>query len=170
LLGTELQPMLRCIRCGACMNHCPVYQNIGGHAYGWVYPGPMGSVLTPSFVGLENALDLPNASTFCGECAVVCPVKIPLPDLLRHLRTRQVEQQLRPWQERAALRLWSWMAQRPAVYALGTRLAARLLRMFSGNAKRFHYLLGVTGWTSGRDMPAPAGRTFRDLYKTRRSS
>jgi ferredoxin len=120
LLGTELQPMLRCIRCGACMNHCPVYQNIGGHAYGWVYPGPMGSVLTPSFVGLENALDLPNASTFCGECAVVCPVKIPLPDLLRHLRTRQVEQQLRPWQERAALRLWSWMAQRPAVYALGT--------------------------------------------------
>jgi L-lactate dehydrogenase complex protein LldF len=170
LLGTELQPMLRCIRCGACMNHCPVYQNIGGHAYGWVYPGPMGSVLTPSFVGLENALDLPNASTFCGECAVVCPVKIPLPDLLRHLRTRQVEQQLRPWPERVALRLWSWMAQRPAVYALGTRLVARLLRAFSGSSKRFRYLPGVTGWTSGRDMPAPAGRTFRDLYQSRRSS
>ncbi len=168
LLGTELQPMLRCIRCGACMNHCPVYQNIGGHAYGWVYPGPMGSVLTPSFVGLENALDLPNASTFCGECAVVCPVKIPLPDLLRYLRTRQVEQQLRPWSERAALRLWSWMAQRPAIYALGTRLAARLLRAFSGSSKRFHYLPGVTGWTNGRDLPAPAGRTFRDLYRSRR--
>ncbi len=170
LLGTELQPMLRCIRCGACMNHCPVYQNIGGHAYGWVYPGPMGSVLTPSFVGLENALDLPNASTFCGECAVVCPVKIPLPDLLRHLRTRQMERHLRPWPERATIRLWSWMAQRPAVYALGTRLVARMLSLFGGNKKRLRYLPGVSGWTRGRDMPAPAGRTFRDLYQSRRPS
>lgn len=170
LLGTELQPMLRCIRCGACMNHCPVYRNIGGHAYGWVYPGPMGSVLTPSFVGLENALDLPNASTFCGECAVVCPVKIPLPDLLRHLRTRQVEQHLRPWPERVALRMWSWLAQRPALYALGTRIVARLLRVLSGREQRFHYLPGVTGWTGGRDMPAPAGRTFRDLYQSKRNS
>ena len=81
LLGSEFQEMLRCIRCGACMNHCPVYQKIGGHAYGWVYPGPMGSVLTPSYVGLENALDLPQAATMCGECHVVCPVAIPLPNL-----------------------------------------------------------------------------------------
>ncbi|MEY2776017.1 MAG: hypothetical protein RLY30_115, partial [Pseudomonadota bacterium] len=78
LLGSEFQDMLRCIRCGACMNHCPVYQKIGGHAYGWVYPGPMGSVLTPSYTGLENTLDLPQAATLCGECHVVCPVKIPL--------------------------------------------------------------------------------------------
>ena len=168
LLGTELQPMLRCIRCGACMNHCPVYQNIGGHAYGWVYPGPMGSVLTPSFVGLEKALDLPNASTFCGQCAVVCPVKIPLPDLLRHLRNRQVERHLRPWQERAALRLWSWMAQRPALYSIGTRVAARLLRLFAGSKKRLSHLPGASGWTEERDMPAPAGRTFRDLYRAGR--
>jgi len=70
------------------MNHCPVYQSIGGHAYGWVYPGPMGSVLTPTYVGLENALDLPQASTLCNQCGVVCPVKIPLPDLLRKLRER----------------------------------------------------------------------------------
>ncbi|HYA39582.1 MAG TPA: LutB/LldF family L-lactate oxidation iron-sulfur protein [Candidatus Methylomirabilis sp.] len=168
LLGTELQPMLRCIRCGACMNHCPVYQNIGGHAYGWVYPGPMGSVLTPSFVGLENALDLPNASTFCGQCAVVCPVKIPLPDLMRHLRNRQVERHLRPWQERAALRVWSWMAQHPALYALSTRVAARLLRLFAGGKKRLSHLPGASGWTEERDMPAPAGRTFRDLYRVGR--
>jgi len=170
LLGTELQPMLRCIRCGACMNHCPVYQNVGGHAYGWVYPGPMGSVLTPSFVGLANALDLPQASTFCGECAVVCPVKIPLPDLLRHLRTRQMEQRLRPWQERAALSVWSWMAQRPAVYAVGARIVARLLRLLAGDKKRLRYLIGVSEWTKGRDMPAPAGRTFRDLYKSGKTS
>lgn len=170
LLGTELQPMLRCIRCGACMNHCPVYQNIGGHAYGWVYPGPMGSVLTPSFVGLENAIDLPNASTFCGECAVVCPVKIPLPDLMRHLRHRQLERQLRPWTERAALRLWSWAAQHPAVYASLTRLAVRLLGRLGGKEKRLRHLLGASGWTTGRDMPAPSGRTFRELYQARRSA
>jgi L-lactate dehydrogenase complex protein LldF len=170
LLGTELQPMLRCIRCGACMNHCPVYQNIGGHAYGWVYPGPMGSVLTPAFVGLENAIDLPNASTFCGECAVVCPVKIPLPDLMRHLRRRQVERHLRPWSERAALRLWSWTAQHPAVYALFTRAAARLLHRLGGKKKSLRHLPGASGWTKGRDMPAPSGRTFRELYQARRAA
>ncbi|MCR4347511.1 MAG: LutB/LldF family L-lactate oxidation iron-sulfur protein [Sulfuricaulis sp.] len=169
LLGTELQPMLRCIRCGACMNHCPVYQNIGGHAYGWVYPGPMGSVLTPSFVGLENAIDLPNASTFCGECAVVCPVKIPLPDLMRHLRHQQVVRHLRPWTERVALRLWSWAARHPAVYALLTRAAVRLLCLLGGKEKRLRHLPGASGWTKGRDMPAPAGRTFRELYQARRS-
>jgi L-lactate dehydrogenase complex protein LldF len=161
--------MLRCIRCGACMNHCPVYQNIGGHAYGWVYPGPMGSVLTPSFVGLENAIDLPNASTFCGECAVVCPVKIPLPDLMRHLRHQQVERHLRPWTERAALRIWSWMAQHPAVYAQFTRLVVRLLNRAGGEKKRLRHLPGASGWTRGRDMPAPSGRTFRELYQARRS-
>ena len=76
LLGGELQDMLRCIRCGACMNHSPVYQTVGGHAYGWVYPGPMGSVLTPVFNGLETRR-LPQAATLCGACNVVCPVKIP---------------------------------------------------------------------------------------------
>ena len=91
------QEALRCIRCGACMNHCPVYQNVGGHAYGWVYPGPIGSILTPMYVGLENALDLPQASTLCNQCGVVCPVKIPLPDLLRKLREKQFERRLRPW-------------------------------------------------------------------------
>jgi L-lactate dehydrogenase complex protein LldF len=151
------------------MNHCPVYQNIGGHAYGWVYPGPMGSVLTPAFVGLENAIDLPNASTFCGECAVVCPVKIPLPDLMRHLRRRQVERHLRPWTERVALRLWSWAAQHPAVYALFTRAAARLLHRLGGKKKSLRHLPGASGWTKGRDMPAPSGRTFRELYQARRS-
>jgi L-lactate dehydrogenase complex protein LldF len=87
-LSAAMQDMLRCIRCGACMNHCPVYQSVGGHAYGWVYPGPMGSVLTPNYIGLENALDLPHAATLCNQCGVVCPVKIPLPELLRKLRER----------------------------------------------------------------------------------
>jgi L-lactate dehydrogenase complex protein LldF len=167
LLGSELEPMLRCIRCGACMNHCPVYQNIGGHAYGWVYPGPMGSVLTPNFVGLGEARDLPNASTFCGACAEVCPVGIPLPDLLRSLRVRQVEQGLRPWSERAALRLWSWLAQRPALYALATRIGARALRAMANERGVITRLPPNPGWTGGRDFPAPEGRTFRELYARR---
>lgn len=165
LLGTDLQSMLRCIRCGACMNHCPVYQNIGGHAYGWVYPGPMGSVLTPNFVGIKNALDLPNASTFCGKCADVCPVKIPLPDLLRRLREQQFTTGLRPWPERIALRIWRWVALRPGIYAAVTRWSMWLLHRLGGARGRFRWLPGVSGWTSGRDFPAPAGRTFRDLYR-----
>lgn len=164
LLGGELQPMLRCIRCGACMNHCPVYQNIGGHAYGWVYPGPMGAILTPTFVGLENAPDLPNASTLCGACGAVCPVKIPLPDLLRQLREKLAERGLKPWQERIALKLWSWLARHPAAYALATKIAVRALKYAGGTDGLLHRLPGASGWTDGRDMPAPAGKTFRELY------
>jgi L-lactate dehydrogenase complex protein LldF len=164
LMGGDLQPMLRCIRCGACMNHCPVYQSVGGHAYGWVYPGPMGSVLTPSYVGLENALDLPNAATLCNQCGVVCPVKIPLPDLMRKLREKQFERRLKPWPERLALALWSWMARRPAVYAMMTALGVRVLAWMGGADNRIRHLLFGGGWTDGRDLPAPEGKTFREQY------
>lgn len=169
LLGGEMQEMLRCIRCGACMNHCPVYQNVGGHAYGWVYPGPMGSVLTPTYVGIEKALDLPHASTFCNQCGVVCPVKIPLPDLLRKLREQQFERGLRPWRERAGLALWSWAARHPKVYATLARAGARLLSWCGGRAGFIRRLPGAGGWTGGRDIPAPAGTTFRAQYAARRS-
>jgi L-lactate dehydrogenase complex protein LldF len=168
LIGSDMQEMLRCIRCGACMNHCPVYQNVGGHAYGWVYPGPMGSILTPTYVGLENALDLPHASTLCNQCGVVCPVKIPLPDLMRKLREKQVERGLRPWQERLGLRAWSWVAQRPALYAAATRIGVRVLKAMGGSAKLIHKLPFAGGWTEGRDMPAPQGKTFRELYGERK--
>jgi len=167
LLGGAMQPMLRCIRCGACMNHCPVYQNVGGHAYGWVYPGPMGSVLTPLYAGLQNALDLPHASTFCGKCAVVCPVKIPLPDLMRNLREQQTEQGLRPGQERLALKIWAWAALHHGIYAAITFIAARILNGVAGGEKLLHYFPGGHGWTDGRDLPAPEGRTFRELYRER---
>ena len=170
LLGGDLQPMLRCIRCGACMNHCPVYQSVGGHAYGWVYPGPMGSVLTPSYVGLERALDLPNAATFCNQCGVVCPVKIPLPDLMRKLREQQFERGVKPWPERVAFAVWSWAAQRPAIYAKMAALGARVLAWFGGRGRSIHRLPFGGGWTDGRELPAPAGRTFRELYSRRRRS
>ena len=168
LVGTEFQEMLRCIRCGACMNHCPVYQKIGGHSYGWVYPGPMGSVLTPSYAGIENAVDLPQSSTLCGECHVVCPVKIPLPDLLRKLREKQVEKNLRPKTERLALRLWAFVAKRPALYRLATKIGVRFLRMMAGKGKTISTLPFAGGWTDHREMPAPSGKTFRELYKQRR--
>ena len=170
VLGSEVREALRCIRCGACMNHCPVYQNIGGHAYGWVYPGPIGSILTPMYVGLDNAPDLPQASTFCNQCGVVCPVKIPLPDLQRKLREREFRDHQRPWSERAGLKLWAWFARRPALYAFASRLGVRFLRRLAGSDGLIHHLPLGKGWTMGRDMPAPAGRTFRDLYRQRKSS
>lgn len=170
LIGGEFQEMLRCIRCGACMNHCPVYQKIGGHAYGWVYPGPMGSVLTPSYVGLANAVDLPQAATLCGECNRVCPASIPLSDLLRKLREKQMERGLRPWQERFALQAWGYVARRPALYAFVTRIGARFLSRLGGRSRLIANLpMAGRGWTETRDMPAPSGRTFRELYKERRA-
>jgi L-lactate dehydrogenase complex protein LldF len=168
LLGGDFQEMLRCIRCGACMNHCPVYQKIGGHAYGWVYPGPMGSVLTPSYTGLENALDLPHAATLCGQCSVVCPVKIPLPDLLRKLREKQFDRGLRPWYERAGLMAWGWVARNPSLYRAGSRVAARVLKWMGGERGRIRSLPLAHGWTDHRDLPAPSGRTFMELYRERK--
>jgi L-lactate dehydrogenase complex protein LldF len=162
--------MLRCIRCGACMNHCPVYQTIGGHAYGWVYPGPMGSVLTPLYAGIENAIDLPHAATLCNQCGVVCPVKIPLPDLLRKLREKQTERGLRPLTERIGLRLWAWVAQRPTLYALAASFGARYLKWLAAGSDRIRVLPTAPEWTLGRDFPAPQGKTFRELYAARRKT
>ena len=169
MLGTAMQEALRCIRCGACMNHCPVYQNIGGHSYGWVYPGPIGAVLTPNFVGLKNALDLPQAATLCNACGVVCPVKIPLPDLMRHLREKQIEQNLRPFGERLSIKLWRYVALRPGLYAFATKLATRFGKLLGGSDGVIHRLPRLDGWTKGRDMPAPTGKTFRELYAQKKS-
>ena len=169
MVGSDMQEMLRCIRCGACMNHCPVYQSVGGHAYGWVYPGPMGAVLTPMLTGLENAIDLPQASTFCGACAEVCPVKIPLPDLLRKLRERQMRRGLRPWYEMLGLRAWSWLAQRPRLYAMASAFGVRYLRTIRNSDAMIGSIPFAGGWTRSRFMPAPrSGRTFRALYARRR--
>jgi len=170
VLGSDVSEALRCIRCGACMNHCPVYQNIGGHSYGWVYPGPIGSILTPMYVGLENALDLPHASTMCNQCGVVCPVRIPLPDLQRKLREKEFEGNLRPWYESAALKAWSFVARRPALYAALSGIGVRVLRGMAGADGLIHKLPLGGGWTDERDMPAPTGRTFRALYRERRKA
>jgi L-lactate dehydrogenase complex protein LldF len=167
VLASDVREALRCIRCGACMNHCPVYQNVGGHAYGWVYPGPIGSILTPMYVGMENALDLPHASTFCDQCGVVCPVKIPLPDLQRKLREKQFERRLRPWHERAGFKAWAWFAKRPRLYGAAAAVGVRFLRRLANRNGMIARLPLGAGWTRERDMPAPAGRTFRELYRQR---
>ena len=167
ILASECKEILRCIRCGACMNHCPVYQSVGGHAYGWVYPGPMGSVLTPNYVGIENALDLPHAATLCNQCGVVCPVKIPLPELLRKLREKQFDLDLRPRKERFGLKAWASLASRPRLYAAAMSIAARMLSVLSNRRGMIARLPFGAGWSDGRDMPAPEGRTFRALYARR---
>jgi L-lactate dehydrogenase complex protein LldF len=167
LLGGEFQDMLRCIRCSACMNHCPVYAAVGGHAYGWVYSGPMGAVLTPSLLGLAEAGHLPNASTFCGKCESVCPVKIPLPKMMRHWRERQFAERLNPPVYRAGLALWAWVARRPVLYHALAELASRGLGWLGGGRGRFRGLLLANGWTAVRDMPAPEGRSFHSLWAER---
>jgi L-lactate dehydrogenase complex protein LldF len=164
MLGTEFQDMLRCIRCAACMNHCPVYGAVGGHAYGWVYPGPMGSVLTPTLIGVDKAGHLPNASTFCGKCESVCPVRIPLPKLMRHWREREFERHLTPASVRTNLKLWGFMARRPALYRLATRAAAVGLGLLGRRRGRFSSLPMASGWTKGRELPAPEGDTFFARY------
>ena len=161
VLGTEMQDMLRCIRCGACMNHCPVYGAIGGHAYGWVYPGPIGAVLTPQLIGVEEAGNLPNASTFCGRCESVCPVRIPLPKLMRHWREREFERHLTPRAVRQGLALWSFLARRPKLYRRLTGWANRVLALFGRGEGRYRTLPLASGWTRFRDFPAPQpGGTF----------
>ena len=167
MLGGEFEDMLRCIRCGACMNHCPVYQAVGGHAYGWVYPGPMGAVLTPSLIGVAEGGQLPNASTFCGRCEEVCPVRIPLPKMMRHWREREFERGLSPAPVRAGLRVWAFFARRPALYRLATDLYARAAHLAGRSRGRFQSLPLAGGWTKFRDLAAPQGSTFQSQWRAR---
>ncbi|MCK6393156.1 LutB/LldF family L-lactate oxidation iron-sulfur protein [Zoogloea sp.] len=169
MLGGKFQDMLRCIRCGACMNHCPVYGAVGGHAYGWVYPGPMGSVLTPLFVGLDATYDLPNACTLNGRCQSVCPVRIPLPELLRELRHQQHQRGISPPVQRRALGVWRFVAERPGLYQFANRLAARALKSLGGREGRLRHLPFAGGWTALRDLPAPEGKTFLELWQARKT-
>jgi L-lactate dehydrogenase complex protein LldF len=167
MLGGQFEDMLRCIRCGACMNHCPVYQAVGGHAYGWVYPGPMGAVLTPSLLGVAEGGQLPNASTFCGRCEQVCPMRIPLPNMMRHWREREFERHLSPAAVRYGLRFWAFFAVRPTLYRLATELAMRALSLAGRSKGRFSWLPFASGWTKYRDLTAPQGATFQAQWRAK---
>ncbi|WP_144638549.1 lactate utilization protein B [Bordetella genomosp. 13] len=165
MLAGAFRDMLRCIRCGACMNHCPVYGAVGGHAYGWVYPGPMGAVLTPLMRGIEHAPDLPNACTLNGRCAEVCPVKIPLPTLLKRLRGMQFERRMGSPMARRMLGVWAAVALRPRLYRAMNGVAARVLRLLGGRRGAISRLPLAGGWTQSRDLPAPQGRTFQEQWR-----
>lgn len=168
LLGNAFRDILRCIRCGACFNHCPVYASIGGHAYGWVYSGPMGAVLTPTMIGIEEAHHLPNATPFCGRCEAVCPMRIPLPKMMRHWREQAFDRKLEPARQRLALRVWAWLARRPALYRRLSGMAVRYLAWRGRPLGRLRDLPFAEGWTAARDLPAPQGRTFSAQWAQRR--
>jgi L-lactate dehydrogenase complex protein LldF len=169
MLATPFREALRCIRCGACMNHCPVYGAIGGHAYGWVYPGPIGAVLTPQLLGVKRTASLPNASTFCGRCESVCPMKIPLPGLMRHWREAEFQAGGGSPLYRAGLRAWGFFARRPRLYHGAARLGIALLGALGRRRGAFRRLPLAGGWTHNRDLPAPQGRTFQQLWAEHRA-
>ena len=166
LLGGQFHDMLRCIRCGACLNHCPVYGAVGGHAYGSVYPGPMGSVLSPAFAGIEAAKHLPHASSLCGACEAACPVRIPLPKMLRAWRDISFERGLVTQRSKLGLALWSFLVRRPALYRLGAAMAAKILRKPRGLMR---WVPGLSGWLATRDFPPAAGQTFMDQWKAQKT-
>ena len=163
MLGGDFHEMLTCIRCGACLNHCPVYGAVGGHAYGWVYSGPMGAVLTPALIGVEAAGNLGHASTLCGRCQEVCPMGIPLPRMLRHWRRLSSELQ----GAGMMIRAWVFAARHPWLYRLVAGPAVAALAMLGRKKGRFNRLPLAAGWTDQRDLPAPEGGTFMGLWKSR---
>jgi L-lactate dehydrogenase complex protein LldF len=160
LLGSSLAEILYCIRCGACLNICPVYKHIGGHAYGSVYPGPIGSVVTPGLKGLDAASELPHASSLCGACREVCPVRIDLPHLLLELRAESARREMGPLWLRLGLTGFSAIATSPSLYRAAGWLASRAAALV-GRKGWIRRLPGpLSGWTDTRDFPVPARQSF----------
>jgi L-lactate dehydrogenase complex protein LldF len=162
---------LRCIRCSACLNVCPVYERTGGHAYGSVYPGPIGAVLSPQLTGVADNPDLPFASTLCGACYDVCPVAIDIPAMLVHLRSRVVDDKLAhhhgPTPEAAAMRTLAWTMSDSRRWAWALR-AGHIGRLLGRRYGRIRHLPGpLAAWTSSRDLPRPPRQTFRDWWAER---
>ena len=153
---------LACIRCSACLNVCPVYERTGGHAYGSIYPGPIGAILTPQLVGIENAPTLPYASSLCGACYEVCPVKIDIPDILVHLRGRAVEAGAEPASERVAMRTLARTFASRRAYESAQRLGRGALRLVP-----WARVGPLRAWGRARDLPSRERRTFRGWWRAR---
>ena len=164
ILASDYHEMLHCIRCGSCLTHCPVYIGAGGHAYGSVYSGPMGSVLTPLLTSLEESNVLPNACTSCGRCAEICPSDIPLPDLLRDLRHEETRQKLSSKRWRRGIKFHAWLSTHPKLYQRLTGFAVSLLGRLGRKRGHFAKLPMAGGWTGSRDFPSPQGKTFMQQY------
>ena len=174
LADREKRQSLYCIRCGACLNHCPVYRKIGGHSFPWVYSGPIGAIITPQFLGVQHEPALPFASSLCGACAEVCPVKIDIPKILLELRADVQKSNLREGKgklERIAFRIWAWLMRHPRLYEFAGMAAASFAPSSSGGWLRevpaAMNLPPVRAWLSQRDLPPPPAKSFRQLWRER---
>jgi L-lactate dehydrogenase complex protein LldF len=170
LADGEKRESLYCIRCGACLNHCPVYRKIGGHSYPWVYSGPIGAIITPQFLGLTKEPWLPFASSLCGACSEVCPVKIDIPKLLLDLRA-EVNRAGGSGLERFAFRMWAWVMRHPRLYRMAGRVAGAVL---PGERWRSKMPPGLNhgparAWLSQRDLP-PVSKSFHQLWRERKDT
>jgi L-lactate dehydrogenase complex protein LldF len=169
ILGTEFQSILQCIRCAACINVCPVYRHIGGHSYGSIYPGPIGAVLTPLLGGYEEYKELPYASSLCAACTEVCPVKIPLHELLIRHRRRIVEDEGKSsFGEKLAMKGFALAARSPRMFALGEKVVPGVLGPFTKDEMITKGPGPMKPWTDIRDFPAPSRESFRDWFNKRR--
>jgi len=163
IAGT-LREALYCLRCGACLNVCPVYRQIGGHAYGYTYPGPIGILLTAMLNGPRSVKELSHASSLCGACADACPVRIDIPRMLIELRKEVDERRIAPWAERVTFKGLGWLLRRPALYRLGAPIARLLQRPFLRGGRIRSLPLFFGDWTRTRDLPPVAHRTFQERW------
>jgi L-lactate dehydrogenase complex protein LldF len=181
LADPHLREALLCIRCGACLNICPVYQKVGGHAYGWVYPGPIGSIVSPMLVGLDQAPDLPQASSLCGACREACPVRIDIPRMLLHLRHKLAEEPAAegaancPPMPRSFVKAFTSMMSKPGLLSLASKIGRAAQGPLSsvpfpllsrgGRGIRKASLPLLSQWTRSRDLPQLPPRTFREIWR-----
>jgi len=164
--GDQYAESLACIRCGSCLNICPVYRRVGGHAYGWVYSGPIGAVISPLMVGLENAAPLPHASSLCGACKDACPVDIDLPRMLLNLRRDLVDEGHADPTITMGIKGWAVAMQSPKLYELGGKAASGATQIAANGDESLHNLPGPLGnWTRNRDFPPFAKKSFRQLWR-----
>jgi L-lactate dehydrogenase complex protein LldF len=161
LADPKMRESLFCIRCGACLNTCPIYQRVGGHSYGSVYSGPIGAVISPLYQGISNARDLPFASSLCGSCSNICPVKIDIHHMLLWLRKQLVDTNETPWRERLAMKVFLTGMKDSRIYAFGS-WAFRMALKLTGTT---HRPLKIPGWTETRDLPPLATKSFKTLWK-----
>lgn len=168
LLNGELAEILYCIRCGACLNACPVYQSVGGHAYGSVYPGPVGAIVTPGLYGVDPFKELPHASTLCGACQEVCPVRINIPRMLLKLREEVEELGGNPAWIKSGLATYAFAAQRPAMFHLGGSVSKLMAELIAKQGWIGALPGPLSAWTEKRDFPAFAKRSFRDRWLAER--
>jgi len=164
-IAGPLREALYCLRCGACLNVCPVYRQIGGHAYGYTYPGPIGILLTAMLRGSRAVADLAHASSLCGACKDVCPVRIDIPRMLIELREQVAREEIAPRRERLVFKALGRVLASPAAFALSARLGRLLQRPFAGGGRLRKLPLIFGRWTASRDLPAVAARTFRERWK-----